>query len=132
MIKVSTKLSGNLQASLGTFSKRVSDDVIFSGAAAMARVIYDEVKRNVAPPRMGIKTGNLSSSIYRVYSPERSPNGVKAYKVSWNKRTAPHGHLLEFGTSRAPAKPFIRPAFDRVDEAIKAGNERMRQRLLEG
>jgi HK97 gp10 family phage protein len=57
---------------------------------------------------------------------------VKTYRISWNKRTAPHGHLLEYGTSRAPAKPFIRPAYDRIGEAIAAGKDAMRRRLSEG
>jgi HK97 gp10 family phage protein len=53
------------------------------------------------------------------------------YRVSWNKKKAPHGHLIEFGTSRTPAYPFIRPAFDHIGRAIKAGQERMSERLGE-
>jgi HK97 gp10 family phage protein len=132
MVNIETKLSGDMLAGLEKFSDKIKDSVVFSGAAAMASVLYDEVKLNASPPRMGKKSGNLESSIYRVYSPEKSGEGFKTYRISWNRTKAPHGHLLEFGTSRAPAKPFVRPAFDRVQDAIKAGKERMTERLAEG
>lgn len=132
MLNIETKLSGDLAADLDKFSAAVKDSVVFSGAAAMAKVLYEEVKLNASPPRMGKKTGNLESSIYRVYAPEKSGGGYKTYRISWNHAKAPHGHLLEFGTSRAPAKPFVRPAFDKVHQAIQAGKERMQARLSEG
>lgn len=132
MINIDTKLSGDITAGLEKFEAKIKDSVIFSGAAAMAKVLYDEVKLNTSPPRMGRKTGNLHAAVYRVYSPERSPDGVKTYRISVNKSKAPHWHLLEFGTSRMPAKPFIRPAFDKVQEAIKAGTERMQQVMAQG
>jgi hypothetical protein len=39
--------------------------------------------------------------------------------------------MVEFGTARAPAHPFIRPAFSLIHEALEAGKQRMAQRLLE-
>jgi HK97 gp10 family phage protein len=131
MVDLDVKLSGDITSALDKYEAKVKEGVIFSGAAAMANVIYEEVKLNASPPLMGRKTGNLESSIYRVYSPERSTDGVKAYLISWNKSKAPHGHLIEFGTSRMPAKPFVRPAFGKVQEAIKAGQARMAERLKE-
>jgi HK97 gp10 family phage protein len=132
MISIETKLSGNIEAGLEQFGAKIADSVLFSGAAAMARVLYDEVKLNASPPRMGRKTGNLERSIYRVYSPEKSGDAFKTYRISWNRSKAPHGHLVEFGTSRSPARPFVRPAFDKVQEAIKAGTEAMTARLAGG
>lgn len=131
MLNIETKLSGDVTAGLDKFESRIKGEVLLSGVAAMASVIYEEVKSNASPPKMGQKTGNLSRSIYRAYSPEKSNDAQKVYRVSWNKRTAPHGHLVEFGTSRAPAHPFLRPAFDHVQEAIKAGQDRMKERLDE-
>lgn len=69
-------------------------------AQAMAQVLYDEVKANVA--KLGTKTGKLAASIYQAYSKQHSGNGVAEYHVSWNEKRrsakrAPHGHLLEFG-----------------------------------
>jgi HK97 gp10 family phage protein len=64
-------------------------------AQAAAQVLYDQVKRNVAA--IPQQTGNLARSIYQVYSQQRSGPGVATYQISWNKRTAPHGYLVEFG-----------------------------------
>jgi HK97 gp10 family phage protein len=129
MAFVEAKLNFNFEADLGKFEKLVQEKVAFSGAAAMAGVIYEEVKLNAAPPRLGRKTGNLAAAIYQVYSPEKSNADLKTYRVSWNKKKAPHGHLVEFGTARAPAHPFVRPAFSRIRAAIEAGKENMAKRL---
>jgi HK97 gp10 family phage protein len=126
-MKIETKLTGDLAGDLSRFEKAVQEKVLFSGVAAMASVMYEEARANVP-----VKSGLLKSHIYRAYSPEKSTDQSKTYRISWNKRLAPHGHLIEFGTSRAPAYPFIRPAFDHVGEAIKAGQARMEQRLDEG
>jgi hypothetical protein len=117
-------------------------------AQAGAQVLYDEVKRNVA--RIKRHTGNLASSIYQAYSPDRSPPGVAVYHVSWNAKKAPHGHLVEFGhlqryvvertrrgfitrkdlplstPKQVAAKPFVRPAAARLPDAEEA----MRTRFL--
>lgn len=126
MIAVETKLSGDLSGDLDKFTKDVRDKVLFSGVAAMASVIYEAARTNAEANK---KTGLLQGSIYRVYSPEKSTAESKMYRISWNKRTAPHGHLIEFGTSRAPAYPFMRPAFDRINEAIAAGKARMAESI---
>jgi HK97 gp10 family phage protein len=123
---VDTSQLGGLQAKLNAFKESVKTEVAFSGVAAMATVIYDEAKIN-AP----VKSGTLRDAIYRVYSPEKSSDTLKLYRISWNKKKAPHGHLVEFGTSRAPAHPFLRPAASRIVDAIRAGQERMAQKLGE-
>lgn len=114
---------------LSRFEQKVKDVVLFAGVAAMAKAQYDEVKGNSEKNK---KTGLLSDSIYRAFSPEKSNDDQKTYRISWNKKKAPHGHLIEFGTSRAPAYPFVRPAFDHIREAITAGQDRMKQRLADG
>lgn len=56
--------------------------------------------------------GNLKRSLYQVYSEDNSKEGKRAtYHVAWNHRKAPYGFMVEFGTSRAPAHPFLRPAY---------------------
>ena len=138
MIDIDVKLSGDMMGALDGFAKDVEDKVIFSGVAAMARVIYDEVKMNAHqrtvsgnPREKGRAPGTLESAVYRVYSPEKSSQGVKTYKVSVNKSKAPHWYLVEYGTSRAPAHPYIRPAADHIPQAIKAGQARMSERIDE-
>jgi HK97 gp10 family phage protein len=128
---VEAKLNGDLELDLSKFEKIVTEKVLFSGAATMGKVIYDEVKLNASPPRLGRVTGKLQDAIYWVFSPEKSTDSQKTYRISWNKRKAPHGHLIEFGTSRSPAHPFLRPAFSRINDAIAQGKARMAQRLAE-
>ena len=79
--------------------------------------------------------GNLRDSIYQVYSKDKSIEGVKAtYHIAWNHRKAPYGFMVEFGTPRAPASPFLRPAYDsRVKYALEVARiayvDDMKQRL---
>jgi len=139
VVNIETKLSGDLVAAMDAYEAKITNSVIMSGVAAMARVIYDEVKLNTSGQRAhgkpldppGVKTGTLDASIYRVYSPERSGDGFKTYRVSVNKSKAPHWYLIEFGWSRASAHPYLRPAFDHIEAAIKAGQARMATRLME-
>lgn len=127
---VQAKLEGDLTAGLDRLLKS-AEDVIYSGAAAMARVIYDEVKINtsgVIPHAPGVVTGNLHDAIYWAKDKEASTSGRAVYSVSWNKSKAPHGHLLEFGTSRMPAYPFMAPAAGKLPQAIQKGLEAMQAR----
>jgi hypothetical protein len=76
----------------------LEDDVIAAArpaAQVAAQVLYDEVLRNVR--RLGTVTGNLARSVYQVYSQDNSADGRAVYHISWNRRKAPHGGLVEFG-----------------------------------
>jgi hypothetical protein len=64
-------------------------------AQAGAQVFYAAVKTNVGA--IGKVTGNLASSIYQVYSRDNSNKARAEYHISWNRKKAPHGHLVEFG-----------------------------------
>jgi len=137
MIDIETKLTGDITSALDRYEQRIKQQVLLSGVAAMARVMYDEVKLNASGARKsgpgsppGRVTGNLAKSIYRAYIPERSTDAVKTYVVTWRKGPAagdgaPHGFLIEFGTSRSPAFPFVRPAIARMNAALEAGKRRM-------
>ncbi len=131
MVEIQTKLTGDIETGLDKFAAEIQGSVILSGVAAMANVIYEEVKANTAPPRMGIVTGTLHDAVYRVYAEDKSSDAVKIYRVSVNKRKAPHWHLLEYGTVKMRARPYIRPAFDHVQRAIAVGSARMKERLDE-
>ncbi len=136
-----------LQAKLRAYGEAVKDEVAIEGAAGMGRVIYDEVQANVRDSskphyfygrnskKSGTKylfnPGNLRKAIYRVYSPEKSSDTLKVYRVSWNHTKAPYGYMVEFGTARAPATPFLRPSLSRLDDAIAAGKRQMAAKLDE-
>ncbi len=87
-----------------------------------AQVFYDRMKGNVP-----VKTGKLKSAVYQVYSQENSDNSRATYHISVNKKKAPHWHLLEYGTSRMAARPFIRPTYTAV---AKAAMQATRTRML--
>ncbi|MBF5006005.1 HK97-gp10 family putative phage morphogenesis protein [Diaphorobacter caeni] len=54
--------------------------------------------------------GSLRKSIYQVYSKTNSADGKATYHISWNKTEAPYGFMVENGTSKSAAHPFLRPA----------------------
>jgi HK97 gp10 family phage protein len=101
-------------------------------AQAGAQVLYEEVKIRVpvkakTTTRKGkiLPPGALRDSIYQVFSEDNSGPNRSTYHISWNARKAPHGHLVENGTSRAPAHPFIRPAYDAKGKvALEVSNAR--------
>ena len=128
MFSFDTKQLDALKASLKAYAGKIETQVAIEGAAGMAVVIYDEVKANASRIK---KSGLLESAIYRVYSPEKSSATAKLYRISWNKKKAPHGHLIEFGTSTAPAYPFLGPARSRIPDAITAGQARMAKKLTD-
>lgn len=142
---IDAKLDFDFVEDLSRFEQNIKDKVLFTGVAAMAKSQYDEVRLRCpvsehahffygrSSKKNGVRyyfePGNLLASIYRAYSPEKSSADVKTYRVSWNHRKAPYGFMVEFGTSNAPAHPFLRPAFDRINEAISIGKAAMAQRL---
>lgn len=148
MIRTRTKLLGNLSLELDKFQKEVQDKVSLAGVAAMAKVVYEEAQARAPISEKAHKfygrnsrttgvtylfePGNLRKAIYRVYSPEKSTDKRKTYRVTWNHQKAPYGFMVEFGTSRAPAHPFMRPAFDTsIRDAISEGKARMGEKLKE-
>lgn len=67
-------------------------------------------------------TGRLKRSPVARMMPEKA--GYPAIAIAGiDRKIAPHAHLVEFGTSRAPAYPFFRPAVDECADRIE-GNLR--------
>lgn len=140
-VKFRSRITGGLSRALDQYTDKVKDSIIFTGAAAGARLLYEEVKLNTSGLRSTGEPGGppgrkppgiLHNAVYRVYSPERSQDGVKTYRVSVNKAKARHWYLVEYGSSRSPAYPYLRPAADRIPDAIKAAKDAMRDRLRKG
>lgn len=138
---------GALKARLRAFGQSVKSEVAMEGVAGMALVIYEDARSRVKISskahyfhgrqfkKNGVKylfqPGTLKSAIYRVYSPEKSSDTFKLYRVSWNHKKAPYGGMVEYGTSRMAASPFMRPATARLPDAITAGKLRMAAKLKE-
>lgn len=131
-------------------------DLLNEHAGSVARTMAFESAAAVRDSAKGFirsKTGNLKSSMYAAYVPEDSTEERHVYAVSWNRKKAPHGHLIEYGHWRknvviqtekgtwittnekletpvkVAAKPFLRPGYDSVKPRLKtiaadAGRER--------
>lgn len=132
MVEIEAVLQGDLDGVLSRYSNYIRDKILIRTAAAGARVMHGELTIRTRPPKMGRKTGNLQNAVYRTLSRSRSTNDVKSYHIGVNKKKAPHWHFLEYGTSRQPARPYIRPTFDtKVNTAITTMRERVTQLLNE-
>lgn len=129
------KLKTELQATADKLNKATRP-----AAQAGAEVVYQRA-RQLAPvssrPHMFHGTnqvygpyspGNLRDSIYQVFSRDNSYKDVSTYHVSWNADKAPYGAMVEFGTSNAPAKSFIRRA---MTETRKTASAEMKKRFIE-
>ncbi|MFM9926900.1 HK97 gp10 family phage protein [Variovorax sp. H27-G14] len=110
--------TSGLDAYLDTLGDAV-EEAVRPAAQAGAQVLYERVRMNVAA--LGAKTGNLARSIYQVYSTTESANAKATYHVSWNHRTAPHGHLVEYGYLQryryykggdGAIRPMVRPGME--------------------
>lgn len=112
-------------------------------AQAGAQVLYEEVRQRVPQSdrqhvfygkraKYVFAPGTLRRSIYQVWSQDKSGPDRSTYHVAWNHRKAPYGFMVEFGTSRAPAHPFLRPAWDAArDRALKAADAEFTRILAE-
>ncbi|WP_296228586.1 HK97 gp10 family phage protein [Ralstonia sp. UBA689] len=138
------ELHGDVLAGLEHLADDVEEHVVRSVAHAGALVFYDEA-RNLAPvyrgtEKKGVRPGQLRAAIYRAYAEEKSTAAEAVYRVSWNAKKAPHGHLIENGhwlvrkvagrkerIQWVPPHSFIRRAYDQAPAALEA----MRQRAIE-
>ena len=100
-------------------------DILIEGVSAdnvepitygAADIITQEVQRNV--DAINRVTGLLAGSpVTRQL--ERRHSAPAPSIAAIDRKTAPHAHLLEYGTVKMPAQPFYRPAVDRKkSEAI--------------
>lgn len=122
--------TSELFAGLDNIAKKAGE-LVRPVAYAGAVVMYDEAKANAGKLRSKkehyfygtsfkktgkrylFQPGTLQSSIYHVFSKDNSIDGEKAtYHISWSYKKCPYGFMVERGTSRAAAHPFLRQAYD--------------------
>jgi HK97 gp10 family phage protein len=129
-----------VQKALSKIPSTLQEKVVVGATRAAARVIANEAK-----DRVPVKTGLLKKSI-GIAKAKRAdtPNGVIRFyvvpkskisigsKVSVGgksgklkaKVNAYYAHMVEFGTSKMAAHPFLRPAFENSgDKSVKAFQE---------
>lgn len=94
-------------------AEATSESALRQGALAGARVFYNEIMLRAMPH---YRTGNLEGALLIAYVPEDSVTGSLAtYTVTFNQK-AWYARLLEYGTSKMAAQPFIRPSFEAKQE----------------
>ncbi|MDZ7863381.1 HK97-gp10 family putative phage morphogenesis protein [Acidovorax sp.] len=65
--------------------------------------------------------GNLKAAVYQYFNKRLSGNGRAVYSIAVNRQKAPYADMVENGTSRAAAQPYLRPAYDAASgRAVKA------------
>ncbi len=88
--------------------------------------------RDQARSRVPVKTGALKEAIFAARGDENKPNVL----VGVNYKKAPHAHLIEYGTVRAPAHPYLRPAVsasaDEMRRIIESGLRRIIEDAADG
>lgn len=132
---------------LDDLPERLQRKVVNSAASAGAQVIVKEAKKNVRQ-NGSVKTGTLLNSIRK-----RKKKRVHGIYEVFTDKSAPHAHLVEFGTGprslkqpkevqikgtwrtitqtgSMPAKPFFRPAVDENHNLVmRKIAERMAKRM---
>lgn len=127
-MKPSVKIEGfdKIRHTLAKLARLTNRDAVEDSLLQGAEVIAAEA-RNLVP----VRSGNLRSSIAVVtnsrnvnFSGGSLSNGTyQVYIGPLQGKGQPHdgfyGHMIEFGTVKMAAQPFIRPAFDaQADRAI--------------
>lgn len=137
-LKVEFDMRG-IDAHLAKLTKTVGD-AIRPAAQAGAQVFYNEVRARAPRSEKAHSTkgkkhtfqpGNLQRAIYQAFSPEDSADGKRAsYNVSWNKKKAFYGHMVEFGTSRQAPASFLRSSYEaKKGAAAQAAQAELLKRL---
>ena len=110
--------------------------MLVSGGTLLRDVAQSQARQPANAEGVDVR-GLLARAIYLAYAPEEETKVSFTYKVSWNRKVAPHGHLIEFGhwmthavykaangewytrkdipldtPKWVPARPFLKPAWD--------------------
>jgi HK97 gp10 family phage protein len=100
----------DLLAKFKSLAEFVDEGPIEDAAFAAGKVVRSAALSNIRA-QVRRKTGNLEKSI-KVEKPRRKLKGFPGAFIMADFNIAPHRHLIEFGTVKAPAYPYFRPALD--------------------
>lgn len=105
-----------LDKALRRLPDRVQKRVLKTALRAGARVIVKDAKN-----RVPVDSGTLKKSIKVVSGKSKKGPQATARVFVTTGREAWYSHLIEFGTVKKAARPFLRPAFDSTQtEQIQA------------
>lgn len=122
-----------LEQKLLQMSPKLAKNGLRAAVAAGSRVIANEAKKNVP-----VDTGVLRRAIFMKQIREESGNSKQTFYVGVRKgkgerkknRDGWYFHMVEFGTKKMAARPFLRPAFEsRRVEAAEVIKRRLAERI---
>jgi len=76
--------------------------------------------RKSKEPWRSMSTGKLRDTIRVVRLKGDPKQNVRVYAGNRNKQGAFYAHMIEFGTVKMSARPFLRPAFNAVKGRVKS------------
>ena len=116
-----------LSKALKAFPENIQNNILNSAIRAGIVTIQKEAKKNV--PKRKRK---LEKAIVIKKRRPKNKNMIK-YQLGirqGSKDDAYYGHIVEFGSSKMEAKPFMRPALEsKADEVINEVRKKMQQRI---
>jgi len=124
-INVSIDGLNEVKKSLSVLPLKIQKNILTSGIRAVASTFQKEAKRNVP-----VDSGDLRRSIK--VAKRRTKDGSTKFSVgiSSKKYNVYYGHMIEFGTKKAKAEPFMRPAYEQnKTKAVQSIVTKMRSRL---
>lgn len=108
----------------------ILDDAMYEGADVVYKLT--QVKVPVATGRLK-RSGYIANSKRSTYTREGKVNKAEVTPDEGDALvaySAPHSHLLEYGSWWRPAKPYLRPSLDeKKEEATEAIAEHIRKGL---
>lgn len=130
-----------LGEAMRTLSSDIAQKVAVSATGAGAQIIKKRAVRNIETSP-SIVTRSLHDAVIvkkipksqLVFTSEhivtvRGKN-KRGKKAKGKQSIAPHAHLIEFGTVKMAAEPFLGPAFNTEKErAVQAITDRLRKRI---
>lgn len=138
MAEVSIQLTGfkELAAALRELPQRVAKNALRAAVNAGASEIKKQVRKN-APMDTGLLKKNIfQKQIREASGPYQQTFAVgvrqgRAKNKDGSKKELPfYWRFMEFGTSKLPARPFLRPAFETKKEAaVKAIADKLDERI---
>ena len=113
-----------LDKALAGLGAEVGAKALKGALMSASKPMLDEMKQNVP-----VSSGGLKKGLGRRSKTNKKGKWAKTsaiVRVGAVKKSGWRAHLIEFGTSRTRAQPFIRPALDKSNEAITIFQKRLK------
>jgi len=124
--KITFEIKGakEMEAALKDFGPKVASRLGDRALRAAARPIIKDAKL-----RVPVRTGELRRSITAVTASRGRRDNQRQVQIGFKRPTSARAHLVEFGTSKMAAQPFMRPA---LDTQAAAALQAMAETLADG